>query len=306
MWPASSELSLLLILACAGCGEEPRDSADSADDAVLRLEGDGGGYALDGVLSGPSLEAALGVDVRIDFEGLEGDLFGLPLAEIEELAVWGFDGLEHDAIAAGLVAGSLVQSRLLTRYSCVPQERACRFSELEVYGHDYSLVDDFESLDATWLVTLHGADRRGLQGIGFLGPGEAEQVSLAEGSTLALSVDGGQAQEVSVGSSLSLDWSGLDRDAQGQPLAAYRLDLLALYHLDVAPDLLEARLEAQGLQGARAWWLDIDGRDEASLSELDGAQPFGGLEAQGSWLLALYSSHSLGPLPRLLLRLDPR
>ena len=307
MWRTSTDrgrgLALLALVAAAACGERPHDSADD----VLRLVGDGGSCGLTATLGVSSQVVDPGVDVRISWEDLTLDLLGLPLAEVQQLRLWAFSGLGEAELAAGLVAGSIEQSSVLTQYTCQPQAQACSFSELEVFGHDYDVRDDFGVLDATWLITLHGADRRGLQAVGFIQPGSGELASLDDQSgSMSLELTLAPALAVAQGSGPSLDWSGLDTDAQGHPLSAYRLDMLGLFHLPVAIDQLEATLREQGLADASAWWLDVAGRDDASLEELQGEQGFAGIDDQGTWLLALFESSGVSPLPRVLVVLAPQ
>jgi len=307
MWLPSAELrhvlAALALLALAACGDGEHDSGD---DEIL-LHGNGGTLGLDVTASVSVQGAELGEDVVIAWTELSVDLLGLPVAEPDELRLWAFSDLSREQIAAGVVADTLESSSVLTLYACQPHERACAFSDLEVYGHDYDVRDDFGVLDATWLLTLHGAGRRGVQSLGFIEPGSGDVVTIDDGTAgLSLGVSGGQPISVAAGSDPELDWSGLDTDAQGGTLASYRLDLLGLFHLPVGPGELENSLQAHGLSGAPAWWLEVPDRDRARLSELQGDEPFDGVDGEGTWLLGLYESSSIRPLPRVLLVLQSR
>lgn len=305
MWRRSTDRLLsLALLAALACGERPGDSGGGE---VLYLLGDGGSLGLSATLEVEGYGADPAADVNIGWPALSRDPLGLPVAEVVELRMWAFADLSQAELAAGLVADALDASSLLTQYSCEPRAQACSFSELEVFGHDYDVREDFGVLDATWLITLHGAGRRGLQGLGFIEPGAGDQVELDDGSAeLTFQVLSGQPLELPVGGSPTLDWSGLDTDARGQALVAYRLDLLGLFHLPVPHGEVEATLAAQGLVGATAWWLDVSGGDSAVLAEVEGDEPFTGLVAEGTWLLGLFESSSISPLPRVLVALEPR
>jgi len=296
-------LAALALLVLAACGD---GQGDSGDDEIL-LEGDGGTLGLEVTATVSVQRADPGEDVVISWTDLGVDLLGLPAADPDELRLWAFSDLSREQIAAGVVADTLASSSVLTVYACQPQDRACAFSALEVYGHDYDLRDDFGVLDATWLLTLHGAGRRGVQSLGFIEPGGGDAVTIDDGTAgLSLGLSAGQPIPVAVGADPVLDWSGLDTDAQGGALASYRLDLLGLFHLPVGLGELENTLQADGLSGARAWWLEVPDRDRVHLSEAQGDEPFGGVDDEGTWLLGLYSSSSIRPLPRVLLVLQPR
>ncbi len=307
MWRHSAEacprFGALVLLVFAACGEVKPDTGDD----VILLEGDGGTISLDAALGVLGQSADPDADVVIDWPELGVDLLGLPVAEPGELRMWAFAGLSREQIEAGLVAAAIEPSSVLTIYACVPQERACSFSDLEVYGHDFDVRDDFGVLEATWLLTLHGTGRRGLQSLAFIEPGDGDRVSLDNSSaSLDLTPSAGRPTAVTAGSDPEIDWANLSLDGQGAALASYRLDLLGVFQLPVAPGELELTLREQGLSGARAWWLEVPDRDRARLSELRGDEPFPGVDDEGTWLLGLFESSSVLPLPRVLLVLQPR
>jgi len=270
------------------------------------LSGDGGTVSLGGALTGQVYTADPALDVEIAWSDLSVDLLGLPVAVPEQLELWALTGLDPDQIGAGVLSDALAPTDVLTVYSCDTSDAGCSFSELEVFGHDYRVQDDFGVLDATWLATLSGGERRGLQALAFLEPGEGARVDIDDDSaSLSLEASGGQALAVPAGVPFTIDWSELDTDASGGSLAGYRLDLLGLFHLPVEPDALAATLASDGLSGARAWWLEVPDGDSAAIDALQGDEPLAGLEPDGTWLLGLFQSTGISPLPRVLVQLDP-
>ncbi len=301
MWTRCADPRCLAALLLVGACGDPADSGAGP----LNLAGDGGSLGLEATLVLPIHPAAPDTDVELAWPDLSHDLLGLPASEPDQLRLWAFEGLGVEELSAGLLADDLDAASVLTQYGCTPQGRTCSFSELEVYGHDFDVRDDFGVLDATWLLSLHGEGRRGVQALAVLEPGKEETVSIEDGS-LGLEVTAGEPLEVAAGEIPALDWAGLDTGALGQSIAAYRIDLLGLFRVPEDPDDLPARLASRGLEGADAWWLEVADADGADLGAVRGGEPFEGFQPGSSWLLGLYVSGSISPLPAVLVEVRVR
>lgn len=255
-------------------------------------------------LAVPTLAVDPTADVRLAWDGLAADTLGVPPAPVVEALFTSFRSSDAAAIADGLVAGTLSQSATVIQFLCAPTDDACRFSEFEVSGHDFRVADSFGADDATWLLSLWGADADGIVGLAFVTPDGATGEARYGAPPAAVgfgSVDAAEDDvEMPAGVDLDLDWAALTRDTRGRALDPARIDAAALIHLDVDRDEVPARLEAETFAGAALTRLPV--ADSVSLGELGRPD---GLDAEGTWLLALFVSADWAPVPVYLGVLSP-
>jgi hypothetical protein len=170
---------------------------------------------------------------------------------------------------------------------------------------------DFVPALGTFLLELRRTGDGGLASLLFLepDPGSAATVAAVDGHSATLSVGsdlaGRAPLRVAEGSALTLDWSGLDRDARGLPLAPSEVSHLVVARYDETPEELAVRLPELDALAAERWELAVAGSSRAELAALPGETPFAGVDGNGTWLLALTCTGQDFDLPCFLVRLEP-
>lgn len=286
-------LGVLGLLGCHG----PRDTSDtSPDETTLQLT-EANGLTFEADLTIPAYPADPAEDVAISWEGLSRGVLGLEGATVTQVQLTGFLGQGEDAVREALLAGTITSASIWIQFSCTPEATVCRFSDFQVFGHDFPVSDYFGAADGTWLVTLW-ADGAGVQGLLFLEPGAGDTVAYGDpGATLLPSSAVGAVTPLVVPSNtdVGLDWSGLALDPRGQPVDTRRIDAAVLLHLGTPPEDVASVLGAGGLGTASAIPIDVSSRSALHLSEFGQS-----IDSDGTWLIALLSSSSWVPVPAFL------
>lgn len=287
-------LGVLGLLGCHG----PRDSSDTAPDETTLLLTEANGLTFDADLTIPAYPADPAEDVAISWEALSLGVLGLGIAPVTQVQLTGFLGVDEDAVQEALLAGTITSASIWIQFGCTPEATVCRFSDFQVFGHDFPVSDYFGTEEGTWLVTLWGADASGVQGLLFLDPGSGDTVTYGDpGATLLPSSVVGAVTPLVVTSNtdVELDWSTLALDPRGQTVDARRIDTAVLLHLGTPPEDIAGVLGATGLGTADAIPIDVSSSSALHLSEF--GQP---IDSDGTWLIALLSSSSWVPVPAFL------
>jgi len=292
------------------------DTGTVENAAVLRDEDNG---AVEASLEVEELEVAAGVDVLLDWSGLHEDLWGRPLAPLEDAqraSLYHFVLDDPTEILEGLVHDSLPQCVLDLHVRCQSKTASCLLSEFTFYsGHSVDVVEQFQEADGTWLLAVESND--GAEELAFLVlvPVDSSTVGLAEltdgSSAQHLDVDLEQLPVVEVrrDGAMMVDWSELRTDLLGDELDPRVVDRLAVARVphDALddPERVMTQLRAVALE---LWLAEIpNSASSFPLVELQesntGEQGFAGPEGQDPWLLLLGCSSCGDPLPRFVSKL---
>ncbi len=306
-------MGLSLLLACQGGGEQ-----GTLEDPVLT---DANNFSFTSAVDIPMQAAAAQQDIWVSWEGLTEDQLGLPFDadDVSDVAIVVFGESTEQEIEAKVAADTVRQSDVSLFVSCTPEGPGCWLSDFTVQGTDPGLVELFEEDSGIWMVSLassQGAGRAArYRRLLFLEPqseSSEEQADFIDGEGLfEVSVELGELERVSVSATepVTLGWSELTRNGLGAEVALFKLDLLSLAWIadaDDSPaslDALEASFLTLEADADGLWELDVAGRTEASLDELEG---FPGFDAGGLWLLGLRCGTCVSPMPVFLTVLEPR
>ncbi|MBN1336645.1 MAG: hypothetical protein JXB39_11870, partial [Deltaproteobacteria bacterium] len=220
----------------------------------------------------------------------------------------GFQELDETGVLDALEDGTLGQSEVRIAFLCTPRASACAFSEFDVFGHDFRVSDAFGDGGGAWLLTRWGAGSAGVQGLEFLRPdpgsgtGSVRCGAPPSRVRLANVAVASESLRVVAGKDVVFDGSSLEVDARGWPLEPRRVDAATLLHLDASPDDVPSVLEDHGFEDAWAVRGDVGANGRVSLSAL--GRP-AGIDLDGTWLLALWTSSSWVPAPVFLAVLVP-
>jgi hypothetical protein len=299
-----------LVLLALGCHPEPEDSTPPAG-AVVELE-DANVVPLHSELWTSTVAAAAGADVILDWSGLDVDLAGRALDPAKDvvrarLYVFGTTGPEE--ILQGLATGQLPQADVGLMAAQELEGTDCALSGFELLGHWVVPGRDFVEGSGTWLVELLGAEGIGLRAVVLLEPtegGELDTVAVLPGSSsLEVELDLGRAEPVGGvgGADATLDWSAVTTSSLGDPDGLGEVDRLVISRHAAFGEQPASLL---ALEPEVRWSMALDGRQsQASLAELEGTEPFEGLDGEHRWLLELACGGCTLPVPALLAELGP-
>lgn len=307
-------LALTALLCLPGC---PTDDCEGVTDQIVLA--DANNYDYVGSLEIQGYPTAELVDITIDWSGVDTDLQGHPLdpaTEIDLVTVVVFRYLSQEEIEEGLSTNSLDQVDVaLLVFTQVTGQTSVQLSELTMLGTDIDVETYFEASYGTWLVTLSTGSTPGVgtRQAAFLEPTAGETnttVMLANDSAVVhVSADMVSLTPVLVPpeTALHVDWSGLTIDGTGNDIALGDIDQVMIGHYtdltttDVQSQLLDLELIADGL-----WQIELETEEtEIDLSAAAGDEPFTGVAAGGTWILALRCSSCPNPAPPFLTVLTP-
>ncbi len=327
--PVAPRSLLLCVLALAvGCADTVAPDIDNGeitpteppapqDDSVLLEDEDG--VDLQTSLEVEQIEVAAGVDVKLDWSGLEHDLWGQPLeplVEAQRAALYHFTIDELDEVLEGIAAGTLPQSVLDMQVHCESETCSCHLSEFSfMVGHELDVVGRFEEGDGTWLLAVQSND--GGQDLAYLSlvpvDGSAADEAYVTDDSSGNHVDGDMdaLQEVLLerGEPMVVDWSQLSIDSQGQPLDPLLLDGIAVARVTEGALQDSDSLFTQLHSVAEELWMGAvpnasSSYDLVELEDIDaGVTGFPGPDGTDPWLLMLGCSTCGDPLPRFGSRL---
>lgn len=297
----------LLLAGCNPCSEE------------VLLE-DGENYSFDATLDIEGFPLAAGGDPVIDWSGLTTDLLGHPLdpaREIVTMAAAIFEQLDQDQVEQSLADDTLLQSDVTLYVSAYPEGvTSTSVSDLTLMGNDIDVEQYFVEDAGTWMLLLSDSYDTGLgaRALAFLEPSEsseATELSVPDGTAdLSLDVDLLSLTPTGVPSAtpgLFLDWTGLSVNGRGTPWVSGLVDEALVAHYDSLSmaDLGEQFKDVEELAD-ELWQLDFSGGSTVDLSPLaEQDPPFEGIDATGTWALALRCSTCANPAPLFFTVLTP-
>lgn len=250
-------------------------------------------------------------DGTVDWSDLRQDIRGRPVepqVEPGEAVLLLFPLLSAGEVQQLIAADSMTQDVIGAYFICEPQTPSCALSEFCLEHTCLDPAEYFEASRGTWMVVLRDGSTQQALSFAFLEPDDSSDQSLAalDDSSALLQVQAdlsGSDPLMVVGDpELELGWAGLTQDGLGNPLALHRLDLLELARFEGGSAELEAEFLLLDELDAERWTSDVEGQLSADLRDLDGAA-FEGVDADGTWLLALRCSSCLNPVPKVIVRL---
>lgn len=301
---------LLLLAACDGdpaCDTGPVALADTHN------------YGFVGVLDIASVDTTAAADLRIDWSAVTSDLQGHamdPAVDIDLVTVVAFPDLTEEGVEAAVADDELLQSDL-GGYAFVSFSEdgatSIQLSELTLLGNDIDIEGYATEGSATWMLLFASGDTPGVgtRMLQFLHPLDAspntDVVVTSSSTVLDLDVDLGTLTPLTVptGQAFVVDWSGLSVDGRGNAFDPLAVDTVMVgwfadrAFTDLEGTFLDVALDADALwtaEGVEGTELDL-----GTLAGDDGA--FGGLGADGTYVLALSCSTCSNPAPLVFTQL---
>lgn len=309
-------LSLSACLSGAGDGASLGDSGEAGPgpgcvDCVLR---DTHNYTLSSTLDARVFALAPQTDAVLDWGGLAVDVQGQAVApgDIDRVLLVAFLRLSPEEIAEGLAADRLAQSDAALFVTCAPQGATrCALSEFSILGSTLDVEEVFLADIGTWLVALTTGGSVGGRSFAFLqavtGATATEARLDSHTAALAVDVDLGSLRPLAVarGVAPTVSWAGLGRDGLGNPIQLSNLNELMVARSAWDARTVESHILDLEREAEEVWTLPLGGSPSADLSDLVGPRPFPGIDADGTWWLALRCTGCNHPAPRFLTRLIP-
>lgn len=308
MRPLPLLLPLFLAACTPGC---PKD--DTGTDGPLLLS-DANNYTFTGDLDIPTIRTAVGADLLLDWTAVTEDIqcHGLdPSTDVDFVYLVRF-AIPEEEVEAGINTDSLVQSSVtgFLTHDNAGEATSTTLTTFDFMGTPVDVTTEYVDDGSTYLLLLSTGSTLGVNTrlLTFLAPdatSDVTEVHLASGcGLLTLDVDLGTLDPVRLpgGSPTTVDWSGLTRDGQDQPLDFGALDSLMIGHYpDATPADLEAGFLDLEASAAATWTLSLPGGTTADLAEAtDGSTPFPGVDDTGLWILALRCGTCYNPAPPFL------
>jgi hypothetical protein len=252
-------------------------------------------------------------EVRLDWVGLERDVYGRPLStnvDIHQAWIFWGRGSDTGGLFDLMAAEALDQAALSVFAICTNDEAACQLRDFRILDGANDVPERIaESGEAWGLVLVNPADG-GLAAVHELvasPEGGVADVDLSAGSPLEVAADwGGEVVTVPAGAAdITLDWSAVTGDPFGGSLVHDDVDSLFVVHsAGSAEELAAHAYDLDAVVDAR-WTLPLRRETRADLSLLTGSQPFSGISTEGTWAVGLGCSNCITPAPRLLTLLRP-
>jgi len=301
-------LPLLLLIGCPPDDTGDEHTGQPPGSTVSLSDADNASLAIS--LNAETAVLAEGQNCTIDWAQLSVDLMGRPIQptqDITEARIYSFQSLDPASILSGLATETLSQGNVSFIVSCTPDNNRCNLADFVTMGHWIIPSSDFVQGQGIWLLELRGEDADGPHGLAFLQPAPTSPEQLyafTNGSSsmdAQLDLTASGALPLPTGPDITVDWSGLLLDAQGTDLEAGDVDRVVLHRFeqaDQATDML-----AWSSQAAETWSLDV-ASTSATLEALEGDSTFTGIDADSTWLLALYCRNCDMPVPRFVTLLE--
>jgi hypothetical protein len=295
-------------------------------------------YSFSSVLSFPPVAVAPGRELSFDWSGLSRDFLGQeldPLAEIDTvtLILW---RMTEQELQMKLNDDELAQRDVAVAATAPTQNDRTRVSLFEFGTPGRSPTDAPSSpeeilpfLDAAaydpaeHIYTLMastgveiGSGTRMIQSFKLDAASDNAEVSMTDASTrLDVSVDLQSLEQTPVplgDPALTLDWSSMTENALAGEFVRNSIGLVAIARYSESPaELQENFLNLvrydRSIIADRVWTLDVPAGERATLSSAadESGARFEGIDADGTWMLALFCTQCQNPAPWYLTFLTP-
>jgi len=301
----------LLFVVLAACNDKGEDTALQACGDPCALSDDAN-FTYDSSMEVTVTQAQPSADLLLDWSALDTDVQGHavdPDTGVTQVTLVVFKDLTTDEILDGLVHDQIDQTKVNAYFLCTPTGSTCLLSDFGL-GSSKPGVDQYFLEDSgEWLFVLTGEDG-GSRSLQFAEPSDASSSTdlVWDDQTASLSVDvdlhDSAAVGLPAGTTVTLDWSGLTRDGIGEALNLDKIDLLQVARYDLTTTELEEQFFDLKTLASETWSLDVGGVNSADLSQLEGDTAFPGIDANGTWMLALWCTTCRNPVPKVLARLE--
>ena len=298
----------LLLLACTGPEEEPTPSVALADQA---------NYAFEGGLDITSIEVQAYADSQIHWTALTEDLQlheMSPVDDVDMLTLLGFRYFGEAEVMDALSNNALLQSDVAGFFTLEPGDATTGgIADFTLLGNDVNVEEQFRIEDdkvASWLLVIQSGTTPGVGSrmLKFLAPvedSENTEVLVQNDDTVldfSVAIDGSMGFPAET-AELVVDWNDLGTDGLGNGFDHGGIDTLMISQY--------AELDAAGLEAAfldleliadQLYTAPTEGATSLDLRSLEG---FEGIDASGTWVLALRCSTCTHPAPPFLTVLEP-
>ncbi len=295
----------LLLTGCTGEDEPP-----GCDDCAL-TDAHNFSYTSElDVATAPLMEAA---DGEVEWGSLTTDIRGRaldPATGVDEALLLLFHQLSAEEVMDAVATDTLAQEELSAYFICEPDDSSCQLSEFCLFMTCLDPPDYFTADRGTWMVMLSSTDEQGGLSMLFVEPDAGSTATTAsiddDSAALLLDADLSSAEPLQIldGPEIVVDWSGLTRNGLGNGLALHQIDGLEVASYDLTAEELQDQFLLLDDLPSQRWTMDVEGTATADLSELAGDSPFGGIDEDHLWLLALRCSTCLNPIPPFLTVLE--
>lgn len=266
-------------------------------------------YAFSSEIEAVSFPVATRTDLEVEWGGLEVDLLGRtldPAQDLSELSI-GILALSQEEALDTLTNGILLQSDVVAAANLhlSPGQTSARLSDFAFLATQVVPEENVLPDLGSWLLSAYSEGEAGARMLTFFEPqddGPVVPITLhSDSATLTYTVDLDAGEPVALAGTL-VDWSALTLDMRGQPLRLPDIDGLTLARFEEPIETLEAQfldLDTLAEQRFETRFSGVVSLDLATLLDEEGA-PFGGLDGEGVWLLALQCSLCANPAPPFL------
>ncbi|MDP2308980.1 MAG: hypothetical protein Q8P18_23355 [Pseudomonadota bacterium] len=234
-----------------------------------------------------------------------------PLTDLNEARLIAFRDLDPATVTDALAHDDLAQADVSVYVTCTPTDASCVLSDFGMFGNTIDIQQYFQEGYGTWLLALGKSGEPGADALMFLeavADTETTEATLTDAtSTLTVDVDLDSLTSMVVplgDPSVAVDWSGLTRDGIGDTLDHATLDELWVARFEETPEELAQDVFSLEELAQVSWTLDVSGYPGARLADLEGEGAFGGIDREGTWLMALRCRTCTNPAPRFVTLLE--
>ncbi len=287
-------------------------------------------YSFSSVLSFPPTTVAPGRELSFDWSGLAHDFLGHELdalAEIDTvtLILWRMTEqelqmkLNDDALAQRdvAVAATAPTENVRTQVSLFdfgtpgrrPTDPASSPEQILPFldAAAYAPAEHIYTLMASTGMEI-GSGTRMIQSFKLDPASENAEVRMTDASTrldVMVDLQSLEQTQVPLGEpALTVDWSSMTENALGGEFERNSIGLVAIARYSESRAELESKFRSlvrydRSIVAERAWTLDVPAGDRATLSSAvdESGASFAGIDADGTWLLALFCTQCQNPAP---------
>lgn len=222
-----------------------------------------------------------------------------------------FKTLSWEEILKGLSEDTLAQSDVGLYMTCEPEgATGCVLDDFGLLGSKPGISQYFEQDSGRWLFVLGTDDVEGSRSLACVEPKDDStntEVHIDNDSAaLTLDVDFQSAGPavIPAGADVTINWEALSVDGLGNELHHEKIDLLQVASYEMSLSELEDNFFDLPTLSTSTWSMSVTGKDEATLSDLEGDTTFTGIDNERTWLFVLWCSVCENPIPKAIVVLE--
>ena len=303
----------LAISLTAGCGDKEEATITECGEPCALTNANQFSYQSE--LSCRQVSAEPLSNTCLDWSALGTDLQGHAFESspgITRIRMVVFRNMEWEEFLTGLVSDQLPNSVVALYMTCEPEAGStqCCLDDFGLLGSKPLISQYFEEDSGRWLFVLDTEGIHGARTLACVEPvaGSANELVTIddESAALDLQVDLQSAAPVvlSSGPDLTLDWTALSVDGLGYELPHQKVDLIQVASYDEDLATLEENFIDLPVLATQIWSADVNGKDSLNLTELEGEEPFPGIDSDHTWLMVLWCSTCENPIPKAIVVLE--